>query len=157
MAVADNDAWECSCGQTGTGPADREHHKQVKASAALKRLNQVEVWSTVVVTAGVSGRRERNAIQMIGMRGYHSDRLRPFIHGTYDGYGVLSAFLDWDGIAAAVAAGRFPDDEALLPLRIALSLLGKHPINLGELERLWNDDDRANAREILAGLLPADT
>lgn len=150
-----DDTWECSCGQVGVGREARDAHKVEKAKAALRRLDDTQAWSVVVISTRT--RLERSAVRMLGTRAYRDSRLRPYMQGTYDGYGVLAAHLSWEDLAYAVAAGRFPDDELLLPLRIALSLMGVYDMKLIELEQLWDDDDRANAREILLALLPTNT
>jgi hypothetical protein len=147
-----DDTWKCSCGQEGAGREAREAHKVEKAKPALRRLDNTQAWSVVVISART--KLEKHAVRMLGMRAYHDGRLRPYMQATYDGYGVLAAYLAWTELADAVTAGEFPDDELLLPLRIALSVMGVMEIRLIELEQLWDEDDRRNAREILLDLLP---
>lgn len=153
LVDAADGAWACECGKGAgnTQQATGEEHLQAAAKAAFARLDGSRAHATMAVSADRS-RLEMRAIRLLSHHWFGDSRLRAFMDPYYDYLGVLSAQLRWEDLAAAVTAGKFDDDEDLLVLQVALSLLDLFPISLVRLENLA-DMDRSTVREILLELL----
>lgn len=160
-SLAADGAWKCDCGVTGAGKDARDAHQAAAAKSALRRLDDGHAFSLVVI--GTRSKLERAAVQMLGHRWYRDPGLRRYMLPYYDGYGCLTAVLDWDKLARAVAAGRFADggepdgeQQALLRMQVALSFVGAYELTLSSLRQLRDQDARRTAREALAELLHED-
>lgn len=158
-SLAADGTWTCDCGETGAGKDSRDAHQAAKAKAAFRRLDDGHAFAAIVI--GTRSKLEQAAVQTLGHRWYRNPGLRRYMLPFYDGYGTLTAVLDWENLAYAVAAGRFndegiPDDEVLTRLQIALALVGTYEIKLPLLQQLRNQDARRTVREALVALLHED-
>ncbi len=140
-------AWKCSCGSTGPDADAAGEHLQVKAQAAFARLSDADAfaraWGSTL---------DKDAWSVIGLARpwYGHPGLRRHMLPFYDGFGCLTARINWTAVAGDVVAGRLTGDrEELLVLRIAVSLAGVPiPLNLGDLWQLPIDSMR-RVRDVL--------
>jgi hypothetical protein len=148
--------WRCCCtGVTFDDPAAGRRHVAGAAREALRRLDDARAWATMSVSTWRS--EQRQALNLLNPAAW-STRLRPYYRPpTYDGYGSLQVELDWGRLAEDVNAERLVEDPQrptdFLLLRIALSTVGLHRMNLAELAGLGGDDPYSQRGRTLLMLL----
>lgn len=150
-------AWACECGATGDGQRAAETHLSTKARVAFGRMDDGTAFATAAVSSANSD--TRNALFLLTMcRAWNGNpQLRRHLQPYYDGYGTISALLNWPGVAADLEAGRIDGEPSdLLVLRIAVSLAGV-PITI-QLSNLWQlpQDDVRHVRDVLLKNLRVD-
>ncbi len=149
--------WQCSCGATGDGEAAADAHLKEKIGPAWRRLDNIAAMAAAFVGAR---RGDMDAVHLLYQTRHWCGnaairrRLRPY----YDRAGVLSAHMDWRGLAADVTDGKLEGEVSdLLVLRVAISLAGVEiPLNLHALWRLPGTD-ADHVREALIRLLRTET
>lgn len=130
--------WTCDCGATGEDQATAEEHLRTKAKAAFKRLDDQTAFITAALTESKRGNTEALGLLTFTRRWHHNPALRRHMTPFYDGWGLLSAALDWTAVAADLADGTITGDASdLLVLRVAISLAGVEvPLRLSDLPKL---------------------
>ncbi|MBM0201880.1 hypothetical protein JNW90_01255 [Micromonospora sp. STR1s_5] len=145
--------WTCSCGKVGDGtnlPA--QQHLTTASASAFKRLEDHQAYAILTVSAHGD---DRFALEILFMHPAWP-QLRRYVATGYDHVGHLAAGLRWNDVAAALDAGDITgEDEDLLVLRFAASVVGACSVNVGRLSRITFDQHRnRRIRSALDAIFP---
>jgi len=132
--------WTCSCGKVGDGtdlPA--QQHLATASASAFKRLEHHQAYAILGISASGD---DKTAIEVLFMHPAWP-QLRRYVATGYDHWGMLTAEVRWNDVAVALDAGDITgEDEDLLVLRFAASVVGAGSVNVGRLSRITFDQHR---------------
>lgn len=149
--------WECTCGSFGQGEVAALQHLAVKAKQAWRRLDNMKALAAAVVSSGPKAEHDALGLLYLTPAWTSHDGIRRRLTPFYEGWGTLSASMNWEALAHDVTIGRITGEFTdLLILRIAIAVAGT-PI-LIELSGLWrlSPDEARRVREVLTALLPGE-